>query len=168
MSHPPHPPRPQPNQPSLLTTAVWWVATIGVLVILDDLTFGPGFWILSRATSVAWGVAAVFAIYVPAQVYLVRQGTAEQPGRLASFLLGRFDLNRRSRRVQKNEQVLHSQVIGWATALILTLVIGGVLPPLLLWRQGFDRSYVRAVSVATAIVYAAEFALLHAVIAGSV
>lgn len=150
-----------------LSVVAWWLATLATLVVLDDLTFGPAFWLLSRVSGTWTAVIVVYLIYVPVQVLLVVRGTAPDPGRIASFFLRRFDLERRSAHVARNEQALHRRVLGAGTALLMSLVIGGVLPPLLLWRQGAERADVRRLSVLTASVYATEFAVLHAVVPGS-
>lgn len=134
---------------------------MAVLTVLDDLTFGPFFWLLSRAAGPAWAVLAVYAVYVPAHLEMVRQGTAARPHRAVAWLLSRYDLQRRSRHVARNEAHLRSRVVGAGSAVALSLVIGGALPALLLWRQGFDRRFVRRLSVVTSVLYATEYALLH-------
>jgi hypothetical protein len=157
---------PAPRQP-LWRTACWWVLTLMVLVVLDDLTFGPFFWALSRLAGTGIAVAAVFAIYVPAQVALVHRGTSDDPGRLATFFLRRFDVERRNEEIAQREFRIHSRIVGAGSALALSLVIAGVLPCLLLWRRGYPRPFVLRLAVPAAILYAAEYALLHAVIPGS-
>ncbi len=139
----------------------WWALTILILVVLDDLTFGPAFWAISRLAGPLVAVAAIYAIYLPVQVFLVARGTTEDPGRFAAFFLRRLDLERRSEQVARNERRLRSKVLGVGSALLGSLVIGGVLPPLLLWRSGMPRPQVLRLSVATSAIYATEFALLH-------
>jgi hypothetical protein len=146
----------------------WWALTVLTLVVLDDLTFGPAFWAISRLAGPLVAVAAIYAVYVPVQVYLVARGTSEDPGRFAGFFLRRLDLERRNAHVARNEQHLRSRVLGAGTALVGALVIGGVLPPLLLWRRGAPRRRVLRLSVATALVYATEFALLHGLLPAAV
>jgi hypothetical protein len=145
-------------------TIWWWTLTLVVLVVLDDLTFGPFFWVISRTAGPWWAVAAVYAVYVPVQIYLVRAGTRDHPGRLAQWFLQRLDLERRHPRIRENEHRIRSRVAGAGSAVALSLVIAGVLPPLLLWRQGYPRDFVRRLSVVTASVYATEFALLHGIL----
>ncbi len=150
--------------PSWWQVALWWIATVLTLVVLDDLTFGPIFWLISR-TAGPWVAAGLaLCIYTSAQVFIVYRATEEVPGRIASFFLNRLDLNRRSRHVAENERKLHSRVGGWASAILLTPVIGGVLPPLLLWRIGWDRRTVRRIVLVCAPIYAVEFAVLHGLI----
>lgn len=161
------PPAPT-RDPTRLQVVVWWAATLLTLVVLDDLTFGPAFWLISRTAGILAAVVAVYAIYVPVQVYLVWRATEPTPGRIAAFFLRRFDLERRSARIGDNEAALRQRVLGAGSALAMTLVIGGVLPPLILWRRGASRTFVRRLSIATAVLYATAFALLHAVVPGSI
>lgn len=149
-----------------LNTIGWWIATLATLVVLDDLTFGPIFWLISRLGSPLAGFAVALAVYVPVQVALVRAGTADEPGRVARWFLDRLDLNRRWEGVAEREESLRTRVTGGLSACLLSFVIGGVLPPLLLWRQGYDRTFVRRLSYATATIYAVEFAVLHGLVPG--
>jgi hypothetical protein len=52
-------------------------------------------------------------------------------------------------------------VTGGVSAVVSSVLIAGVLPPLLLWRLGYGVAFVRRISYATSTVYATEFALLH-------
>lgn len=149
------------RRPSVVQTTFWWALTVLTLVVLDDLTFGPFFWAVSRFAGAAVAVGLIFAIYVPAQVYIVHRGMQPEPGRVAQFFLHRLDLTRRRPEIRARETQLHRRVAGGTSALLASLLIAGVLPPLLLWRAGYSRSFVSRISWATATVYAAEFALLH-------
>ncbi len=151
-----------------IATVGWWLVTIATLVVLDDLVFGPVFWIIARTLGAPWAVVAVFAVYMPAQLFLVDRGSREEPGRVAAWWLHRLDLERRSRRIQENVESVRARVTGGFVAVLLSPVIGGVLPPLLLWRQGWDRRYVRAVSLPCAAAYAATFALVHGVLPAAI
>jgi hypothetical protein len=157
--------RPAPA-PSRLATALWWAATIATLVVLDDLLFGPFFW----AAAVRWGpwVAATLIVvtYVPAQVLLVRQSMSDVPVALARFVLRRLDLDGGHSAVRRNESTLRHHVVGATSALAMSLVLGGVIPCIVLSKRGYDRRFVCRLSVATSIVYAAEFAILHGVLPG--
>lgn len=150
----------------LWQVVLWWVATILVLVVLDDLTFGPLFWIVSRTAGPRVAGAAALAIYTAAQIYIVVRATEPEPGRIASFFLRRLDLARRSQTVDANERKLRSRVVGWGSAVLMTPVVGGVIPPLVLWRQGWDASSVRKIACVCAPIYATEFALLHGILPG--
>jgi hypothetical protein len=155
------------RRPRPWAVVFWWVATCAVLVVLDDLTVGPAFWALSRLAGPVVAVIAIYSVYVPGQIYLVRQATTDEPGRATRFFLRRFDVERRSPHIARNERHVRSRVVGAGSALLGTLLIAGVLPPLLLWRQGYDRTFVRRLSVATAMLYATEFALLHGLLPAS-
>lgn len=153
--------RPTTAPSRLIDHLAWWLITIVTLVVLDDLTFGPFFWLIARLAGSTIAVALVFAVYIPAQVYLVRRGTEDQPGRIAAFFLDRLDLSRRHPRIREREKALRARVGGSVSAILSSLVIAGVLPPLLLWKAGYSTRFVRRISWVTATVYAAEFAFLH-------
>ncbi len=156
------------DRPSHLVTVWWWALTVATLVVLDDLTFGPLFWAIARLAGAGVAVAAVYAVYVPAQLWVLSRGVTDEPGRLATWFLQRLDLQRRAKPVQENEARVRSRVVGVGSALVLSLLIGGVLPPLLLWRRGWERRTVMQVGVATSVIYATEFALLHGIIPATI
>lgn len=138
----------------------WWVATVTTLVVVDDLTYGPVFWLLTGIFGRVVIVAA-FIIYFFAQLYLVNHGIKDSPGRLARAFLDRLQLSRRSDEVADRETRLHEQVTGVALACLFALLIGGILPPLLLRRRGWSRRAVQRLAVATSAIYAIEFTILH-------
>lgn len=150
-----------------LSTAFWWGVTLLTLVVVDDLTSGPIFWLLSQwsRSGAAFGA---FAIYWGGQVWVVRSATTTNPSRVASFLLGRLGLERRSRKVAANEESLHRCVTGPIAAVALSPIMGGVLPTMLLWRYGAETQRVRRLAVVTGLIYAAEFAFIHAWLPGSI
>lgn len=145
----------------VVVVVFWWAATVLTLIVLDDLTFGPLFWVLSRIFGPFAAIAAIYAVYVPAQVFIVNQATLPNPGRTARFFLRRLDLTRRRPEISDREDLVHHRVVGGTSAVVSSLLIAGVLPPLLLWKAGFTRRFVRRISYVTAFVYASEFALLH-------
>lgn len=161
-------PSPVRTSPPLAVTALWWLATLVTLVILDDLTFGPVFWLISRFGSPLGGFLAALAIYVPVQIFLVMAATSGSPGRIARFFLDRLDLDRRSQNVGDRERRLQEQITGAVSASVLSLLIGGVLPPLILWKAGYSVGFVRRLSFLTASVYAVEFALIHGFVPGTI
>ncbi len=144
--------------------SLWWLATVLTLVLLDDLTFGPFFWAVSRSAGAAAAVVLILAIYVPAQVLLVRAATAPEPPRLAVFFLRRLELERRSNEIATREAELKGRVAGAMSAIAIAPVLGGVLPPILLWRAGWSARFVVRLSYLTATIYALEFAALHGVL----
>ena len=149
-----------------LSSIGWWCLTILVLTIVDDLTFGPLFWLLSRTAGPLIAGLTAWVAYTVIQIILVRQGTEETPHRVAAFLLNRLSLERRFDQVGEREQSLHASVTDVVTATLASLVIGGVIPPLILYRRGRARESVRRISYLTAPLYAAEFGLLHGVLPG--
>ena len=149
-----------------LSSIGWWSLTILVLTIVDDLTFGPLFWLLSRTAGPLIAGLTAWVAYTVIQIILVRQGTEETPHRVAAFLLNRLSLERRFDQVGEREQSLHASVTDVVTATLASLVIGGVIPPLILYRRGRARESVRRISYLTAPLYAAEFGLLHGVLPG--
>ena len=146
------------------STTWWWCLTLLTLVVLDDLTFGPAFWAISRLAGAVWAVVAIYAIYVPVQLFLVDRGTRSDPGRIASWFLTRLDLQRRHPEIRRNELRLRAKVLGLLSSVGLSLLIGGVLPPLILHRRGFPRRVVLPTALVTSLVYATEFAVLHGLI----
>lgn len=158
-------PTPTGRQPILVTIG-WWAATLATLIVLDDLTFGPVFWLISVLGSPKLGFLVAFAVYVPVQILLVRAATSDEPHRILAAILGRLELDRRSAHVAQREKQLHARVTSGAMAVLLSFAIGGVLPPLVLWRAGHPTAYVRRLSVLTSTAYALEFALLHGMVPG--
>lgn len=144
-----------------VSVCFWWLVTLGTLVVLDDLTFGPVFWAISRWRGPTLAVALAVGVYTVSQIFIVHQGTSRTPHAVARFFLDRLDLNRRHREVARREDSLRHRVIGGATALAVAPIVGGVIPPMVLWRSGYGRTYVRRVSIPCAVIYAIEFSLLH-------
>jgi len=155
------------KDPSVWSTVLWWLITFALLIIVDDLTFGPLFWVLARLTSAALAFAVAFGLYLVVQTYLIWQGTSPDPSRAAAWFLSRLRLDRKWDRVAANEQSLQRSVVGAFTAIAAAPIIGGVLPPVLLHKSGASVRFSRQVGFVTALVYAAEFALLHGWIPGS-
>ena len=141
----------------------WWMATIAMLVVVDDLTYGPISWLLVGLFGQI-AVVVVFVIYFFAQLYLVNHGIRDSPGRMAGWFLDRLQLSRRSQQVADRETHIHEHVTGVVFACVFSILIGGILPPLLLWRRGWSRSAVQRVAVVTSAIYASEFATLHGLI----
>jgi hypothetical protein len=154
-------------KPALVTTFGWWALTIFTLVIVDDLTFGPLFWVGARLVGQIPTFIAALVIYTSAQIILVARATSETPGKIASWLLSRLQLERKNVEVAQREASLHRRAASATGAIAITPLIGGVLPPLLLHRTGASTSFVRKLSFATAPIYALEFAFLHGWIPGA-
>lgn len=149
---------------SRVSVVLWWVATLCTLVVLDDLTFGPAFWFISLALGPGWAMFAVYLTYIPVQTFLVYRATEETPGRIANWWLARLNLQRRSSRIQHNVDSVHQKVTGALSAVPLSVVIGGVLPPIILWRRGWGRAFVRRISWPCAVTYATVFGVIHGIV----
>lgn len=142
------------------------MATMATLLIVDDLVSGPMFWLLAQFNR--WGAVAIaFLVYWLGQVSVVRSLTSEKPGRWASFILRRLQPRRKSEQIERNERTIRNAVASTALALPLSLVIGGVLPPMILYSIGYTHVRVRRISLVTAAIYAIEFAFLHAYLPGT-
>jgi hypothetical protein len=152
----------------LVVVVFWWLVTLLTLIVLDDLLFGPIFWLLATREGGTVAVAAILAIYIPVQVLIVVRATSPAPGVMTRLVLGKLELARRIGPVRENEQRIHHRIAGAGSAVLLSLVIGGILPCLLLWRKGYRVEFVRRLSVVTAAVYAVEYAFLHGVIPASI
>jgi hypothetical protein len=147
---------------------VSWVLTIVTLVVLDDLVFGPVFWAIGALRGPAVGFVVAFVVYFVGQLVLVHEATRRSPRRLATFFLRRLGLERPAGRTRPREDEIRARILGSGSAILLSPVVGGVIPPMLLWHRGFDTHFVRRLTIVTAAVYAAEFALLHGWLAGTV
>lgn len=148
---------------SKLHAAWWWFVTLATLIILDDLTYGPIYWVLGAVIGPV-AVVLAFVVYFAAQLYLINHGVREEPGRFARRLLDRLQLTRSANEVAKREAALHERVTGTLLAALFAPIIGGVLPVLLLHKRGWSRSAVIRLGTLTSAIYAAEFSLLHAYI----
>ncbi|MDH4171343.1 MAG: hypothetical protein OEW42_17315 [Acidimicrobiia bacterium] len=142
-------------------TVFWWIVLILALVVMDDLTYGPVFWVLGQWAGPVIAAGTAFSIYVVVQLWIVNAVVSDSPNRLVRWLVDRLDLARGRTELATREQSLRTTVVGSVSAVLVSPLLGGVLPPVLLFRSGFSPNQVRRVAVPCAIVYAAEFALLH-------
>jgi hypothetical protein len=127
---------------------------------MDDLLFGWIFWTLSVWNQLFSTIIA-FCISVPFQQWLIRKGIAEEPGRIASWLLNGLALKRRNVEVEKREEKIRAKSVKLVGAVLVSPLIGGVLPILILNKHGVDRKTLLRLSIITTVIYAAEFAALH-------
>lgn len=135
----------------------WWIVTLTTLIIVDDLLFGPVFWIIS-----VWNALAVTALAFTAsfamQIWLVRAGTNPNPGRVAKCMLDRLLLGHKNEEVVAREASLKARASSVIGAVIVTPIIGGVIPALLLAKRGVD---VGRLTYLLATIYSIEFAAIH-------
>lgn len=138
----------------------WWTVTVLTLFVMDDMVFGPVFWAISVWSQVGATVLA-FVISLLFQLWLVRAGTSSNPGRVAKFMLKRLMLERKNPEVEKREEKIKAKSAKISGAILVSPLIGGVLPILLLYKHQFSRNTTLEVAWATTFIYAIEFCLLH-------
>lgn len=139
----------------------WWGITLITLFILDDLLFGPVFWVLSVVDPVL-STGAAFIASVIFQNWLIRAGLKEQPNKAATFFLKRLMLERKNTEIAKREESIKHRAASAAGALMVTPLIGAVIPVLLLNKHNLmSTDKLRRFSVLLTFVYGIEFALIH-------
>lgn len=150
-----------PTRVSWWESMFWWATTLTTLILLDDLTTGPAFWLISLispwlATGLAFVVSFMF------QVWVTRAGLTAEPGKVAQFFLRKLNLNRKNRQIEQREESLTRKVTSTVSAVLVSLIVGGVLPILLLHKSGkADVKRLHRLVWLTAGCYAVEFALIH-------
>ena len=141
--------------------AFWWIVTIVTLFVLDDLVFGPGYWLLALvnplfSTVVAYAVSFVF------QVWLINACLRPKTGKIATFAIERLMLERKNVEIAKREQSIKRSATSALGALLVTPLIGATIPTLLLHKhQLMEVQVLRWFSLLLAAIYSAEFALIH-------
>lgn len=139
----------------------WWSVTIATLFVLDDLVFGPGYWMLALvdplfSTVVAYVSSAVF------QVWLINACLKVQPNRLATFFLKHLMLERKNVEVAKREQSVKRSATSIVGALLATPLLGATIPVLLLHKHRLmEKHTLQRFSLVLVAIYSAEFALIH-------
>lgn len=141
--------------------AFWWFLTIVTLFVLDDLLFGPFFWMLALIGPL-FSTLVAFMFSVMFQIWLVRACLKPEPGKLPAFLLSRLMLERKNAEIAKRESSVKRRATSVVGALLVTPLIGGVIPSLLLHRHGVLSDHkIKRLSLLFALIYGLEFALLH-------
>ncbi len=139
----------------------WWSVTLITLLILDDLLFGPIFWVLALVNPLLSTVVA-FVASVLFQNWLIQAGLKAHPGKLATFFLNRLMLGRKNAEVARREDSIKRSAGSAIGALMVTPLIGSVIPVLLLGKHRLmSAEKLRYFSVLLSVIYAIEFALLH-------
>ncbi len=149
------------RHPSRLRTLYYWIALFAILTVLDDLSFGWIFWALAQVSPfLSAGVA--FAIYWSIGIWLVFCGLRDDPGRIAGWFLNRFQLERKDPELRAREDQLKRRISSIAWAVPMSLLFGGVITSLWLFRRGVvDRQGARRIGILLCGIYAIEFALIH-------
>jgi hypothetical protein len=143
------------------SSIAWWGVTIVTLVLVDDLLFGPFFWVAAQFSR---SMATVFAFLLSFGFQLWLNWAALQPqqGRVAKAMLDRLRVPRKRPEVVAHEASVQQRIVSAASAVATSLLIGGVLPIIFLRdRDVMSVARLRRLSILTASVYSAEFALLH-------
>lgn len=138
----------------------WWFITILTLFVLDDMLFGPIFWALSLASQTVATVLA-FCIPIATQQWLIREGTKDEQAKIAKFALTKLSLERKNSQISEREEQIKAKSVRYFGAAAVAPLIGGVIPTLVLYKQGFPRASVLRFSWIPTILYAAEFAAIH-------
>lgn len=150
-----------PTRTSWWLSIFWWAVTLVTLILIDDLFFGPAFWALSLLNPLLATVLA-FLISFYVQVWVTMEGLTPAPRKLAKLVINRLMLARKSGRIVEREGSLLSRVTSVVSAVLMSLVVGGVLPVLLLNKSGkLSTRHLRRLSLLTSAIYATEFALIH-------
>jgi hypothetical protein len=139
----------------------WWGVTLVTLILLDDLLFGPIFWLLSQVDR-AMATAAAFCASFAFQVWTNWAGLRPNPGRVAQFFINRLMIARKKHQIVEREESLRRQIISGSSALGASLLVGGVIPIIFLHRKGvLGIGHLRRLALMTSAIYATEFALIH-------
>ena len=144
-----------------VATVWWWVVTLAVLIVLDDLVYGPLFWIASLL-NVVWATVAAFAASFAFQMWLNMAYIRTAPAPWAQRVVDRLTLARKSPSIERRERTIQQRAVSYVGAIMVTPIIGGVLPVVFLYRRGaMDVGGLRRLAVLTSGIYATEFALIH-------
>jgi hypothetical protein len=150
-------------------TLYYWTALLIALLIADDLTFGWIFWALAQIHPFVSAVAAL-AIYWTIGYWITLRGLKPKPGKIAGWLLKRLQLERKNPELRAREEHLKVKITSVVVGAPMSLLFGGVVTTLWLRRRNIinDRQ-ARNVAFGLCGLYAAEFALIHALgIGGSI
>lgn len=144
-----------------LVSLFWWIVTVLTLFILDDLVFGPFFWVISvwnrpLATLLAFVSSWCFGMW------LITASFRPNRSRVAKFFLERLLLARKNAEVAQREESIKRQAASVAGAFLVTPLIGAVIPTLLLAKYAvLPKDRLIRLAVPMTALYATEFALIH-------
>lgn len=157
------------KKPSSLRTFYYWAALLITLIMVDDATFGWIFWLLSQINPMVSAAAAI-AIYWFIGYWITLRGLEPNPGKIASKLLNRLQLERKNPELRRREKQLKNSISSIGIAVPMSLLFGGVVTTLWLRRRNVvDQAKARKVAFWLCGLYAAEFAAIHALgIGGSI
>jgi hypothetical protein len=145
----------------ILSSLGWWVVTLATLIILDDLVFGPVFWFVSLVSPLV-AAALAFAASLSFQLWLIRAALRPTRGRFAQMSINKLMFGHKRPAVQVREKSLRRYAASASGALLVSLVIGGVIPIIYLDQRGSMNGHtLRKLGLATSVIYAIEFSLIH-------
>lgn len=146
----------------IVRAVFWWTITIITLFVLDDLVFGPIFWGLAVFTTPIVATVVAFCSSWAFGTWLVRAGLKDEPSKLAQGMLNRLMLGHKNSHIHRREESLKRNVASAAGALVVTPLVGGVIPSLLLRKHELMAvDSIRRYSVLLCAIYALEFAAIH-------
>lgn len=139
----------------------WWGITLVTLIILDDMVFGPIFWALATYNRLLSTIVAFFASWAFG-LWLVNAGLKDEPSKLANFFLSHLMLGHKTKQIHEREEKISRTAATGTGALLVTPVIGGVIPALILRKYELMKlDTIRSYAVLLTAVYAVEFAAIH-------
>lgn len=145
----------------ILRAVFWWGVTLLTLIILDDLVFGPIFWSLAAFNRWLATIVAFFASWIFG-LWLVSAGLKEEPSKLANFFLKRLLLGHKTKQIHEREEKVGQAAASGVGALVVTPIIGGVIPALVLRKYDLMKvDTIRRYAVILTAIYAAEFSAIH-------
>lgn len=140
---------------------LWWAITLVFLFIIDDLTFGPMFWGLALVSPVL-STSVAFLASVAFQMVLIREVLHPRRKKIITFFLQRLLMERTNPEVEVRQRSLTRRAASVAGAILVTPLLGGVIPISVLKKQGdTSEKTLRRLALPLSVVYAAEFALIH-------
>jgi len=154
---------------SRFRTLYYWAALLIALLLIDDVAFSWIFWGLSQYNP--WiSAAAALAIWWSMGYWITLRGLRHNPGRVAAWFLKSLQLERKNEQLRERQMYLRSRVRSVATAVPLTLLLGGVVTTLWLRRNNvIDDHRARRLALWLCGLYALEYAAVHAIgIGGSI
>jgi type IV secretory pathway VirB3-like protein len=144
-----------------LQAAFWWSLTLLTLIILDDLLYGPIFWVLS-VYSQPLATLCAFAASLSLQLWLLAEMAKKDRSRFASILINRLMLERKNREVQERETTIKESIGSLISAVFGTFVLGGVITTtLLLKKRTYSERDEKFISVLLCVLFSVEFCLIH-------
>lgn len=140
---------------------IWWGITLAFLFLIDDLVFGPVFWALALVSPVL-STGAAFVASTAFQLVLIREVLQPTRNKIVTFFLKRLLMERTNPEIEMRERSLKRRVTSVLGAVVVTPLLGGVIPISILRKRGdVGERTLRRLALPLSVLYAAEFALIH-------